>query len=419
MTRVAVESTGEPEDASARSMDSMRSIPGWLAPVAWLVVIGFEIAALAVWRAGHFGPTGFVFMSGPLVLPAFFVGITAQATSGLILLTKRPGNTVGWIIMAFALVTGASAPLMAATTIDSSSAGSWHAWVNWAGGALLFPAASFQAFLLAFIFPNGRLLSPAWRNALSVVLLASVIAAIALATRPGPLVFFPTTLNPAFEGGANPVPTAIALILMASSSGLAGAALIARYRVSDPITQVQIRWYISAGVVLATAYIAYVIAVLTLPPFDSIGQAIATIEYLALALPPIAITIAILRYRLYDIDAIISRAFVYGALTALLAGIYTASIRLFNAVFVATTGESSDIALVITTLLLATTFTPIKSRLERVVSRRVGSLAPAPSAAAALLADPAFNAELDTRIRQAVADARAARSGRPRADRSS
>jgi hypothetical protein len=417
MSGVAVDPTDERHDAAAPAEEATRAVPALLAPVVWVIVIALELLALSIWRADQFAPIRFVFMSSPVVMPAFLIGVTAQATSGLVLLTKRPGNTVGWIIMAFALMTALAMPIIAATAGDVPIPGSPHAWLNWAAGALLFPTASFVAFLLAFIFPNGRLLSGAWRPALIAVLLTSVLAAIAIAARPGPLLFLPTTVNPALADGSNPWPSVLALVLMASSSGLAGAALIARYRVSDAITKVQIRWYISAGVVLAAAYVAYVVALISLSPFDPLGEAIATLEYLALALPPIAITIAILRYRLYDIDTIISRAFVYGALTALLAGIYTASIRLFNAIFVATTGESSDIALVVTTLLLATTFTPIKSRLERLVSRRLGSPPPAADATAAVLADPAFNAALDARIREAVDQASPARARRPRPDR--
>jgi hypothetical protein len=77
---------------------------------------------------------------------------------------------------------------------------------------------------------------------------------------------------------------------------------------------------------------------------------------------------AILRYRLYDIDRVISRTFVYGALTAILAGLYAASIKLFTSFFVDVTRQSSDTALVLTTLVLATTFTPIKGRLEGVAA---------------------------------------------------
>jgi hypothetical protein len=114
---------------------------------------------------------------------------------------------------------------------------------------------------------------------------------------------------------------------------------------------------------------------------------------------PVAALIAILRDRLYDIDRLISRTFVYGLLTAILAGLYSALIRLFNAIFVDVTGQSSEIALVMTTLILATTFTPIKQRLEKVVARRLASPAATAGAGTTPAAAPIVDAdELDRRI---------------------
>jgi hypothetical protein len=119
-----------------------------------------------------------------------------------------------------------------------------------------------------------------------------------------------------------------------------------------------------------------------------------------------AAVVAISRYRLYDIDVIIGRAVVFGGLTAILAGMYAASIRLFNALFVGLTGESSEAVLVITTLILATTFTPIKGRLERLVASWMGGAEPS-AAATAVLDDPAFGAALDERIRVALVESAA------------
>ncbi len=87
--------------------------------------------------------------------------------------------------------------------------------------------------------------------------------------------------------------------------------------------------------------------------------------WLALGALPVAIGIAVLRHRLYDIDVLISRTFVYGSLLALAAGIYSASIRLFQYFFVLATGNKSDFAFVISTLILGAAFLPARKRLER------------------------------------------------------
>jgi hypothetical protein len=101
---------------------------------------------------------------------------------------------------------------------------------------------------------------------------------------------------------------------------------------------------------------------------------------LGLAGPLAGITVALFRHRLYDIDVLINRTFVYASLVAILAGLYAASIQLFKAIFVAVTGDESDAAIVITTLILATTFTPIKNRLEEIARRHFKE--PAEAAAA-------------------------------------
>jgi hypothetical protein len=84
----------------------------------------------------------------------------------------------------------------------------------------------------------------------------------------------------------------------------------------------------------------------------------------------VTLSIAVLRHRLCQIDLIINRALVYGALTAILAGLCSASISLFQKVFIALTGERSDAAIVLRTLILASAFTPIKTRLQAIVDRR-------------------------------------------------
>jgi hypothetical protein len=117
---------------------------------------------------------------------------------------------------------------------------------------------------------------------------------------------------------------------------------------------------------------------------------------MAMGFLPLAIGLAILRYRLYEIDRIVNRALVYGALTAILAGLYAASIRLFQALFVTVTGEGSDAALVLTTRVLATSFTPIKRRLEAIVERRYRRATSLPAVEPA--EGRSAEAELDTRL---------------------
>lgn len=132
-----------------------------------------------------------------------------------------------------------------------------------------------------------------------------------------------------------------------------------------------------------------------------------TVAVLSACSLPIAVLQAVTSHRLYDIDRIIGRTFAYGALTAILAGLYAASVRLFQGVFVALTGDESDAALVLTTLVLATTFTPIKTRLEKAAEKRFKQVeTPVASSAELVAGDALFTAEqlaaIDSRIEAAV-----------------
>jgi hypothetical protein len=105
-------------------------------------------------------------------------------------------------------------------------------------------------------------------------------------------------------------------------------------------------------------------------PLPAWAGASSALWWFSLSIVPGCLTIAILRYRLYEIDIIINRALVYGGLTAILAGLYAASISLFQRTFVALTGNKSDAAIVLTTLILASVFTPLRTRLQAAVDRR-------------------------------------------------
>jgi len=170
----------------------------------------------------------------------------------------------------------------------------------------------------------------------------------------------------------------------------------------------QLRWFAYAAVLSLTGGALYIaLGVLIAPDNDAIRESTYVILILSIYSLPIAVLQAITRHRLYDIDTIIGRTFAYGALTAILAGLYAASVRLFNAVFVLFTGQTDETALVLSTLVLATTFTPIKSRLELVAARRFKPSVPEaePTPGSAPGADPDLDARIEAAIRRAVDEA--------------
>ncbi len=231
--------------------------------------------------------------------------------------------------------------------------------VYWLAQPVFFAAPTIW---LTTLFPDGRPV-PAWTRWLFPV---SLLA----------LLFLPFVSGPSITA-LNTLPAqafwAVWLVLF----GIAFWAQIYRYRkVSSASEREQTRWVVFAlalWLVLMFVQSVPYLYLQNLPPGATLPEWTAmsgSVWFLSLAMIPIALTIAILRHRLYDIDVIINRALVYGALTAILAGLYSASISLFQRVFVAITGQKSDAAIVLTTLVLASAFTPMRTRLQGWVDRR-------------------------------------------------
>jgi hypothetical protein len=238
--------------------------------------------------------------------------------------------------------------------------------------------------ILAFVFvvfPTGRLPSPRWRTAywlLWLQVLASVGRGLYLAsdlfnafelarrglleisltpvTKTGPL---STTLH------TREIPEQARMTMVIGGIALAMvllglAALIRRYRSGSPIERQQVKWLLFALVFWTVAIVVIV------GPFNG------PVILFQFVVPVIlgAIALAILRYRLYDIDQIINRALVYSLLTALLAGLYFLSVLLLQAIFQQAAGGQSPPAVVASTLLTAVAFTPLRRRLQDFIDRR-------------------------------------------------
>ncbi|HSB88418.1 MAG TPA: hypothetical protein VLD63_00185 [Anaerolineales bacterium] len=215
---------------------------------------------------------------------------------------------------------------------------------------------------LIVLFPDGR---PVPKGSRWLILLAA-----------GSLAFLPF-LDAGSASALNTLPAQLWAVLLVILFGLAFASQVYRYKqVSTPAAREQTRWVVfglATWLVLMIAQGLPYVYLQNLPPgapLPSWAAASSTVWWLSLSAIPVTLTIAILRHRLFDIDVIINRALVYGALTAILAGLYTASISLFQRLFQSITGQKSDAAVVLTTLVLASAFTPIRTRLQAVVDRR-------------------------------------------------
>jgi hypothetical protein len=245
----------------------------------------------------------------------------------------------------------------------------WFGVLATLGGGLLIALL----FLLLVVFPSGRFPSGRWgRFALVGLGVFAVIEGLILVS-PTVAVYVAATGSP--EIVANPIgllPDVPVVAVIQSTLAplfvlvmfLAGAAfMIDRLRAADGIERQQRKWVVASAALLVAAVAFGIATVLVLGDLAWIPAS------LALPLPPLAVGVAVLRYRLYEIDRIVNRAIVYGSLTAILAGLFAAGATLAQRLFVAITGESSDAALVVTTLFVATVYTPLRKRLEAAVDR--------------------------------------------------
>ncbi len=354
-----------------------RSTDGGAAGARRLAVLASALAilaigmALVILRLGSLGDIRFR-LDLSLVTFAALGTVVLFPVVGALIIQRRPATRVAWLMIAMGLSLGTGFVLYGYGAVGVSPRAAFPGALEAMVVSQLFfvPTLATGSTLLFLLFPTDRLLSRSWRV---VMVLSAVGSAAYLAgtiIRPGELdpEIFPELLNPvglpASWGGVTEgliIAGNIALIFGAAAGALS---LVIRYGRGDTIERAQIRWIALVGSLAAAAY---AVAALQLPVISSTAWGLG---FAFLACMPIAIGVAITRYRLYDIDRLINRALVYGALTAILAGVFTAAIGLAQRVFVAMTGESSDAAIVLTTLVVATLYAPLRTRLEAVVDRR-------------------------------------------------
>jgi hypothetical protein len=295
------------------------------------------------------------------------VALLVYPTVGRLIVSRRPDNTIGWLFCAvgipLALSTFSYAYATYALVTESGSlpGGTVAAWLTtWVQLPVLFGIPA----LLFLLFPDGHLLGRRWRPVVWLTAAAMLGFGIAPALAPGPMA------DAAVEGTVNPVGIAGAGPLLDVVGAAAGAAallsmllgvisLTLRFRRSRGVERLQLKWFVSAAVLFVLACLC---AFFVFPEND-VPFGLLVIG--AFATIPIAAGVAILRYRLYDIDLVINRALVYGALTVTLGAIYLASVLLVGLAV-----GRSGFAVAISTLAVAALFRPLRARIQAEVDRR-------------------------------------------------
>ena len=387
-----------------RDAPDTRIVPAWhwaaVALAAYSIVDGLVALRLGLTASDDPG----LVRQNAIGTVATFVLIVTLVIVGLILRRSRRDHPMGWLFLLFAAAVGQSAALWGGTYVSGLLGGDRELGqiAAWFGAVSTLPTWTFLATSIIVRFPTGYPESKVEARLLRIAGVACLVVAIGLAFRPGPFVAFSAYTNPLRVspelGQLVSVAVSIAVVAAFLPSVLAVTFMIGRYRRASLTGRLQLRWFGFAGgltFVVGWAFVASDLLLSTANPVRELGYAALVLAACSL---PIAVLQAIMRHRLFDIDTIIGRTVAYGTLTAILAGLYAASIRGFQAIFITVTGEESDVALVLTTLILATTFTPIKTYLEKLAAKRFPATLP-PEAAAA--PDPLVSAphdDLDARI---------------------
>jgi hypothetical protein len=295
---------------------------------------------------------------------------------GALITKHRPQNTEGLVFSVAGL-----AWLLEGTAFQYATYGlinepgsvpypEFAAWLsNWLWVPEIAPLTTFALLL----FPTGSLPGPRWALVAWLAGAGIFAAGLGAAFSSGDLEGFDPEVaqNPFALKAIGPLLTGatfVGVLAIAAAAVASAASVVVRLRRSEGIERQQMKWFAYAAGIAAVAVLSTIVGYII---STDTGQK-AAYALLALFGLPIAAGIAILRYRLYDIDLIINRTIVYGTLTAILAGVYSASLVLFKFLFESVSGSGSQATTVLTTLVLAALFTPIRSRLQTLVDRYVG-----------------------------------------------
>jgi hypothetical protein len=316
-----------------------------------------------------------------LVTVVLLVAFFAYPVIGSLIVTQRPSNTVGWIFCAIGLgtaITSFSAGYVQQALAAHADAQLTTGLIDALGNAV-WPLNIGLGSLLLLLFPDGRPLARRWRLIVWIDIVAIVALSLSSLLQPGPLETNGRVVNPLGLQAAGPVISAVDVmgtVLLLPLASLAIISVIVRYRRASGVQRQQIKWF-AYGAALMALIIAGTnfVAVLLAPNGqNTANNTPSTIGFaLGFVMLPLGAGIGVLRYRLYDIDVIINRTLVYGSLTALLAGVYFGSVigmQQLARLLVGAQGAQNPLIIVLSTLLIAALFQPLRTRLQRAIDRR-------------------------------------------------
>jgi hypothetical protein len=337
----------------------------WLAWTMWTLSIGLTVLSLwfLILNLSHPNVPVYRYWAEDTLLAVGYSTVGAVAAS------YRPWNPVGWVLCSIGLVWGAAhftseyatyALLAAPGSLPAAEVAAWiYSWV-WV------PGLCFIVFL-PLLFPNGRLPSPRWRPFAWFSVLLAGTGTILAAFSPGPGVGL-SIRNP-FGMESLPNLSEQLQALVFALIFVAAASLVMRLRHARGVDRQKIKWVAYAGALGGGASLPTytVLEAVDLRWLHMLGYMLALVGIVGF---PTAVGIAMMRYRLYEIDILINRTLVYGTLTATLIAFYFVGIVVLQRLFVLLIGQQSTLAVVASTLLIAALFNPLRGSIQSFMDRR-------------------------------------------------
>jgi hypothetical protein len=338
----------------------------WMLCGVSLLLLGLTLMVVLLGWSTTRLPEGFIPWEGQAI---YAVGLIGTPILGALVVSRLPGSPYGWVWLAFGLsfalfIFAQSYAAYAATnagTLPLPELADRAGTIGWVVSLVLIP------FLL-LLFPAGRLPGRRWRLLVWIVVATGVFVLVAETFRPSQ-----SSLGRVGEtygiggggGGAIAMLTEAGVYVILVAGLLSVISVVLRYRSAGGVERQQIKWFAYAAGIIAGCVVFAGLLGLNLPgAWDALFETVPLVALYA------AIGIAILRYRLYDIDVVINRTLVYGSLTAMLVGLYFGGIVVLQRFFVVLTGERSTLAVVASTLAIAAVFNPLRRRIQAFVDRR-------------------------------------------------
>jgi hypothetical protein len=294
----------------------------------------------------------------------FTLLVLGAGATGAIVASRVPGNAVGWTLLALGaalgvgMLCGGYGEASAQRAAGPLPGEAWMAWIgSWLPQLALFGSTT----ALLMLYPDGRLVSPRWRPVAWVLAALVALAVLVAALSPEPI-GDGRVANPVAPAGAAgervDAVGAVINILALPALLAAAASLVVRFRRSRGVERLQLKWFAFDGAIAGAA--------LGLASGEgTVANAAFLVGLFALAALPVTAGLAVLRYRLYDIDVVIRRTLIYGALTATLAATYLGMVLLVSLAV-----GQSGFAVAVSTLAVAALFRPARARIQATVDRR-------------------------------------------------